>query len=319
MKTLFLHKFMLLLVAIGVLSCLSPVVQAQGMPQPNVRGADAQTVTDITIAGLNRDASQTNAIVSALNHPPHPDFKRAALLALARLGAVEAKPAINSVILGGDVDASNYAKMALARLIAENAAQGKADPSAANTQVSAFLQASGLTIGEINLAVAAHYKDGAGCGGSQPMEVYALREIADIIYQDTSMDFTKVPAISQLNFQQDYPSLLKINLSSLGPNERVESIVNDLSGKKYLTTKDYYEMQLGVNYGLFASQAVAEQLNKKNGTTTPEGTVALLQILHGVGDKNQAALFAGLMAQANLEWMYPDIKNGIPHQIVPGY
>ncbi|MGI4791419.1 MAG: hypothetical protein ACRYFS_21535 [Janthinobacterium lividum] len=322
MKVPFRQKFSLLLMATGVLSCLLPIAQAQGLPRPDVRGGNAQRLTDITAAGLNHDMSQTNAIVLVLTNPPHPDFKKAALLALARLGAVEAEPTINSVIAGNDIDTSNYAKAALARLIAENTGQGQSESVAATAKIAALLQASGLTVTEINMTVANHYKNGGGSDGPQPIEIYALREVADMIYQDTNMDFTKVPAVSQLKFEQDYPALLKIKLSSLATNERIETIISDLADKKTLTTKDYYEMQLGVNYGLPASQAAAAQLHKMSTAGiqySPQGFTALLQILHGVGDKDQAALFSSLMASENLEWMYPDIKNGIPHQITPGY
>ena len=322
MKTPFLQKFPLLLTAAGLLSCFSLSVQAQGVPRSNVRSEDAQQLTDITAAGLNHDMSQTSVIVLALNNPPHPDFKKAALLALARLGAVDAEPSVNSVIAGSDNDTSSYAKAALARLKAENVAQDESGTAGAAARTSAFLQFSGLTVAQINQAVGEHYKNGGKCIGPQPVEVYALREIADMVYQDKESDFAKVTAISNLNFEQDYPALLKVQLSGLNPAQRVKSIVSDLAGKTTLASQDYYEMQLGVSEGQPASQAAATQLNKMRAAEikySPEGFIALLQILHGVGDKNQAALFADLMAQANLEWMYPDIKNGIPHQIVPGY
>lgn len=298
------------------------MTHSNGLPTPVVNPKDAKQIAAMRAAGLHSDPTYIGNMVKALTNPPHPDYKKTALHALARLGAVEALPAIDATILNSDADTKSYARVARARLVAEDEAKSVADTAKASVKLNRFYQELGLTPEGVNEGVLQHYVRGGTSDGPQPVEVYAMREIADMIYQGPYKNFVALPVASQVSFQNDYPSALKVSLSSLNSSARVQKLVQELAQKSTLGTNDYYDMQLAADEGISASQAVATQLHVMDANRnqyTPEGFTALLQVLHGIGDKEQAPLFAHFMAAANVEFMYPDVKNGVPQQIVPGY
>ncbi len=300
------------------------MVHSEGLPDPVVTPHDAAQIAQLRAAGLRRE-SAVPVLIAALNNPPHPDYKKTALHSLARLGATDALSAIDNLIKTGDADTANYAEVAKARLITEDAAKSSASTMETAKNVDQFCQELGETPDQINSAVAMHYQSGGGSTGPQTKEVYALREIADMMYtnaKDYGTTCTNPPGFKTTDFLRDQPSFLKVRLAALPPQARLSYLIQDLSQKKALGMNDYFEMQLAADEGLPASRAAAAQLTKMEANKiqfTTEGFVALLQVIHGVGDRTQAPIFARLMAQANVEFMYPDVKNGIPEQIVPGY
>lgn len=301
----------------------SPIMaQSNGSPSPVVNPENAKQMAAMRSAGLHSDPTYIGSMIKVLTNPPHPDYKKTALHALARLGAVEALPSVDATILNSDSDTKSYARVARARLLAEDEAKNVADTAKASVKLNRFYHELGLTPKDVNEAVLQHYVRGGTSDGPQPVEVYAMREIADMIYQGPYKNFTTLPIASQVNFQNDYPSELKASLAPLNSSERVQKLVQELAHKSTLGTNDYYDMQLAADEGISASQAVATQLHVMDANRnqyTQEGFTALLQVLHGIGDKKQAPFFAHFMAAANVEFMYPDVKNGVPQQIVPGY
>ena len=285
---------------------------------------ESNQIVQLRGAGLRRDGLSIPGLIVSITKPLHPYYKRTGLHSLARLGAIEAMPAIDGIINTGDPDTVNYAKASKARLLAEGDASGLSGAKATQAKISRFCLELGKTPEEINAGVAAHYDQGGESVGPQPVEVYALREVADILYCDAENSRTAaVPAaVGALNLQRDFPSALKVKIASLPAAARIPTLIQDLSQKKMLNMNDYFEMQLAVDGGQSASSAAAAQLVKmekdKTQYTRP-GSIALLQVIYGVGDKTQVPLVVRLMAAANVEFMYVDLKNGVPHQIVPGY
>lgn len=298
------------------------MAHSNGAPTPVVSPEDAKQIAAMRAAGLHGDPTYIGSMIKVLTNPPHPDYRKTALHALARLGAVEALPNIDATILNGDADAKSYARVARARLVAEDEAKNVANIAKASVKLNRFYHELGLTPNQVNEAVLQHYVKGGTSDGPQPVEVYAMREIADMMYQGPLKDFMALPMASQVGFQNDYPSELKVSLASLNSSERIQKLVQRLANKSTLGTDDYYDIQLAVDEGISASQVVATQLHIMDANRsqyTLEGFTALLQVLHGIGDKEQAPLFAHFMAVANVEFMYPDVKKGVPQQVVPGY
>jgi len=296
-----------------------------GMPIPAVTPQDARQLARLRTAGLRRDGTAVAALIGSLNDPPHPDYTKTALHSLARLGATDAIPAIDHTINTGDADTACYARASKDRLIAEDAARNVAGAAGTAVKIDVLYRELGETPEQINAAVAAHYDNGGDSTDPQPVEVYALRELADIVYsgaKDSSAMAVLPPNAAALNFRLDPPAALKMKIAALPPGMRLPSLIQGLSQKKMLGADEYFEMQLAADEGLPASRAAAAQLTRMEADrtqVTPDGCIALLQVIHAVGDKSQVPLFARLMAGANVEFMYPDVKNGEPQQIVPGY
>ena len=298
--------------------------EVAGLPDPIVTPQDAKRIAKLSTSGLHRDRSDVGGLINSIGKSSPSIYKKSGMHSLARLGAIEATSAINDIANTNDLDIANYAKASKARLLAEAANRSLTGAQSTKAKLGSFYQELGETPEQINAAVAAHYNGGGASIGPQPVEVYALREVADIIYCDAENSNTVfiAPSVGTLDMQHDPPSALKLKVASLPAAARIPNLIQDLSQKKTLGMDDYFEMQLAADGGLAASSAAAAQLVQMEANKTqyaPEGFTALLQVIHAVGDKSQAALFARLMARANVEFMYPDVKNGVPQQIVPGY
>ena len=305
---------------------------------------DVSRIEGFRQMGLQRDASNTAAMIDALKNPPHLGYTYTTINALAQLGATEALPVIDTYIqeeadadTGGDL--SVFSKVAKARLLAESEAKLIPDTgTASEAKVRRFYRELGMTPADLNADLVTYYhpvpkQQGVGrfvtpvadVATAHPIGVYAVRELADIVYHGSYRNFMSLPDITQVNFSGDYPSALKVRLAPLSPPERLNTMIQELAHKKFLTHWDDYEIQLASNEGLTASHAAAAQLTEME--NHPEqyshiGFTALVRVMWGTGDKAQAPLVRrllkeGLIYTGNLP--IADLSNGIPRGREPAY
>lgn len=193
-------------------------------------------------AGLHGDRSLIPVMIEALKNPPHSDYLQTSLLSLAQMGATEAMPAIDSVIQDNkDENVVNFAKTARARLVAEDSVKGIKDPQAQSTaEVKRFYQELGVTSAGLNTGVAA-YKEMLRQKRASlvitmdadppiaPVELYAMRELADMTYQSPYRAFATLSDVAAVDFSSDAGSALKIRLSSLAHDQRVTTMLLEMT------------------------------------------------------------------------------------------
>ncbi|MDQ2686277.1 MAG: hypothetical protein M3Y28_00245 [Armatimonadota bacterium] len=309
---------------------------ARAKVRPAPRGQDARNIAALHRAGLKGDRSQVPQLIAALKDATHLDYRYAALHALAQMGARDALPQFEALrpksimLQSADPDLSNYAEAARARLLAESSTQAISNPNQrAQSKLHKFLVESGLDIPGLNTALTAQERLRADREGTLPMRIYALRELADMIYQDRDQALAKEVQAQGIRFDQDAPSALKVDLASLPTQERVNRIVEYLAHLRVLTSGEYYPMQLAINEGTFASRAAAAKLEEMRGKRdqypSDIGFAALFRLIRGGGDKEQAPIVAQFLNDSDSGVAYyadqslPYIQGGIPYTYRPGY
>ncbi|MGI4791415.1 MAG: hypothetical protein ACRYFS_21515 [Janthinobacterium lividum] len=280
--------------SLGVVSPLRAFVTLLTDPQ-------AKEVAHLRAAGITADRTQIPALVQELKAPIHRDALKASLLSLAQMGAVEALPEVNALCLNtADPAIQAYAQAAKARLLAENTARSASSPqSEASTKITAFYQALDTTPEHLN-AVTAKSKVGAAL--EQPLEVYAIRQIADMVYWGNYADYASLPGVSQVDFQNDYPASLKMRLAAVEPSQRLNVMLKEMAQRVRWQEGGNFEIQLAADKSLTSDQAAADQITfmAANRKDYPEyGFQALFQILECVGDKNQTKLLKPFLDDKN--------------------
>lgn len=302
--------------------------------------ADAVQLVAAKQAGLAQTEFSVNALREMLDKPRHPRHPLVAMRALARRGAIEALPSFAPYLdsNGPDWEMSDFAQVEKARLLAENSSHGKASgKEQAAAKVARFFQELNLTPDDLNTRPMESLRGlnikSEFFATSQPLpntrENFALRELADIVYQGEYEDYASLPQVAQVDFSREPGSALKMRLAPLSRQQRLSTLIRELSHKTVLKDEDNFEIQLAVNEGLPASRAAAVELRKMdthreeyNQVQYHNGFTALFQVIWGVGDAEQAPLIKHFTADKD-DWVihyanifYRDIRNGTPRESV---
>lgn len=331
------------MVTLLMMSCLilkenfKNVTSVAAAPLRLVYPQEQEQMITMRRAGLNGDYAKVPVILSVLQSSshPHPLVMQTALHSLAQLGATEALPAIDNVIQAeGGSDVGAYAKVAKARLLAESrasATKGNSNPVAvATVRITEFYAELGLNAASLNSGVEQynHRLQESRLGLAPTFEVYAMREVADIIYRGQYQDYATLPSVAQLKFQLDHASALKIRLAPLARTERVRTIIQDLAHERYDGRRANLEKQLVADEGITASHAAADQLqymDRHRDQFPREGFNALLGVLDLVGDTGQTALVEHFLHDTDgyiasfARGIYPAVQKGKKGQIAPDY
>nr|CAA9224006.1 hypothetical protein AVDCRST_MAG63-657 [uncultured Armatimonadetes bacterium] len=126
-------------------------------------------------------------------------------------------------------------------------------------------------------------------------DLYALRELADMVYQSRDIALAKRARQIGVRFETDAPSLLKIRLAPRSYRERLDVLIEELSRVKVINDDVYHMIQLAVNQGVPASRAAArklKQMQAERGQRTHPAFAALFKVIGAVGDKEQAPVVA---------------------------
>lgn len=230
-----------------------------------------------------------------------------------------------------DPDDVAFARAARARLLAEAAGQGiNSGPAQAAAKVARFYQALGLTPASLNAAVSAESNDPRPRYQREaaPLAVYALRELADMVYRGNYRDYASLPGVAVVDFTPDGPAALKMRLAPLPQPQRMDTMLGELSHKDKLLKEDNFEIQLAADEGLSASHAVAARLRYMQAHREQFagiGFAALFDVLRGVGDKEQAPLVAQFQHDSDYDVGYYSrmdfykLQRGMQRQYVAGY
>ncbi len=297
-----------------------------------ILGSDAQKMVNLRQYGEQKDVTAVASMVAALQHPIHPACVYVAMHSLAKIGNPDALAAIKDYenIHG---DEGNFAKVSKARLLAEAASAGIVDVnSQATIKVHRFFSDLELTPDNLNKGTLNHYgpqtrfsritgssQQYVGSPQTTSVEVYAMRELADIVYHGSYAAYTIQSEVAQTNFQIDYPSALKIRLAAIPNEQRLPIIIQELSHKKTLKGEDDYEIQLAINEGDAAASAAASRLRlmeTNRGEYSGTGFAALFRVIGGTGDKRQVGVIQHFLDDSDRDiayyssQIYEDVKNG---------
>lgn len=307
---------------------------------------DANRIASMRQSGLHADHSRVPEMVTALQRPAHSAYTYTPIHALAQTGAEEALPTINLYIRHSiadtdkDLDLSNFAVVARARLLSESGARNMTDSKAqATAKVKKFFAELNVSSIDLNSALATYnapqqpsqvngkevYVVTGDAPKIHPIGIYAIRELADMIYNGRYEDFTSLPEVKAVNFTEDYASALKMRLAPLSQPQRLDTLINELAHRTFLKFDTDYDIQLAINEGLPASQAAATKLRDMeihHENYSHIGFKALRSVILGVGDKEQAALIKrlndeGISYCSPMEYM--DISQGVKRERAPAY
>jgi len=290
-----------LLVGGLVLGSPATVLAQQGLLHPGPADQAAR-VAQLRSAGLRGDRAQVPALIAELKKPSSPRAVYIVARALAQIGAVEALPVLEAAIQNGeDGDMRAFTRMARARLLAEASAQEIADPAKrAEARLNRFLSELTLDVGQLNAAKESLDQVGriTATHGARPVNSYALREVADMIYHGRDLALAAHAKSLGINFEQDYPAALKVRLAPLSDAERVSWLIDDFSKARVLNDERYYEIQLAANAGLPASRAAAVKLREiqRDRAKYEYGAISgLMQVIRCVGDQSGASVIADFL------------------------
>jgi len=308
-----------------------------------IRDEDANIIADLRRAGIQGDITQVPALRHALDNPRHITYVYTALHSLSQIGSIGALASVDKIKNGSDEDLRHFAQLARARLLAESKVEQTLDRKAwSANKVRIFYQEAGLTPADINAGVFIYRNpkttsEGYGVLSSEPeptpVAVYAIREMADMIYRDSLTpaiygDYTALPEVAAVNFSQDYAAALKMRLAPLTHGDRIATLITELANKKVLRAEDNYELQLAINESASAIPAIEGKLKDmalNRSQYSYIGFAALFRVLGGIGIPNSASLVRPFL-QDNDKWVayysdqiYLNLQRGIKHGRVFAY
>ena len=261
-------------------------------PQPSAKEADGMAA--LHQAGLNRDRAHLPALLAALQKPDDPikrSYAFVALHALARMGATEALPAIDSLTsTSHDISLVNFAAAAKARLLAESGAQAVKDPQArARAKLATLYQQTKLTPDALTQD-AKYYQAHIGNPGEPvPLGVCLMREAADVLYQE-GVASSAVEAAPP-DYSLDPASALKAQMAPLSPKGRTAALVEQLANLKKYLPSEFYTVQLLADMGMTAEQAIDNKIVDMDSHQEEYtvGFIALFDVLRCIGDSSQSS------------------------------
>ncbi len=283
-------------IGIAAAISLPEIGRAAPAPASSASNALAWPVSDgwlaqMRQAGMRGDRSQIRRMVEIFQNPPGSagidvahNTRLVLLRPLAQLDATEALPALEAVIQSDPFKPfppSPYAefednqeviaasKVVKARILAQSNVQGVTDNQArASAEVKRFFQELGQTPESLNTVVASykaadrqhleatHYNPDYR-SDVVPVELFAMRELADMAYRDRYRGFASLPDVARVDFKQDDGSALKVRLAPLPREQRIAVLVNELDELRPAKNLDGRRAQLLADEGPAALPVIA--------------------------------------------------------------
>ena len=249
--------------------------------------------------GQQRNRQAIPDLIAVLTEQPAvpTDLGLTAIHSLAQMGAEDALPTIDDHAASqrGPVALEfpnervvNYIKVARARLVAEaSVTDMKEEPQKTTTKVARLCQELSLSVADINKATGVNKVQQTPFNHPPtPIAVYAMREIADILYDSPLRDYKNIPIANGLDVASDYPTQLKMQLVKLSQADRINWLVNDLAHKKVVADNEGFEIQLAEDYGVSAGKValtLPAQMDSHRDEYKSAGFDAMIRIVYGSG------------------------------------
>jgi hypothetical protein len=292
-------------------------------------------------AGLKGDLSFLPALLEVVADPPGHFYLYTALHALGRLGDSEAIPALDSALRAiDDWEAQHFVHAVKARIVAQvETAEFVGRQDQAEAWADGFLRALNITLADLNRGVA-HYIDRNKheMHAEINRETFALRELADQIYMQGDAALLRVVREQGIQFEVEPGSAIKVQLALLSPQQRVDWILTDFADCKALTGNGFYLMQLAVDAGQLARQAILAKLKEMSqdreryaisiagsSRTYYPGIGAMFRMLSAIADIQDVEVVAPYLTDPEQEiryyaiQAYPYIESGVAWRARIGY
>ena len=260
---------------------------------------------------------------------------------LAIIGDLDALPSIRSYedVYGSE---GNLAKVSAARLVAEGNSSSLTNTNGLEAgKTHLFFNELGLSPEDINAGVIRYYgpytrfsripnstQQYPGPSPTMSVEVYAMRELADMVYHGSYAAFMAQPELKGINFSLDYPSALKIRLAAVPRAQRLATIIQELSEKNVVTSHEEYEIQLAINEGDAAASAAALKLQQMDVARDRYSSISfgtMFRIIGGTGDAKQKPMIERFTHDRDnlisyfASQVYEDVRDGNQSDRVIGY
>jgi hypothetical protein len=318
--------------AIGLCTCAGSMkckAQDDGLV-PTISADDAHRMAVTRQDGLSRDQSRVPTVVAMLRNPKHRYDAYTALRALSHLSPVNAVVYTDEFLAATQDERHHTFLLAVrARVMAQQSASGIADPRIrAQTIVDRMFQELGINPDGATLVARSFTESKPLKGYKVPIEVYAIRELADLAYTDRELLIPEVARSRGIGFEHDYPSLVKEKLAAKSAAERIRLLVDDLSKKSIGRGNACYDYQLLIDIGADAGQAVVakiEAMRKNRQFESEIGFVSLFDVLKGLGDKASASVLESFLSDESPQLRYFALQNhgslvkGLKYQWRAGY
>lgn len=297
---------------------------SRAYPPPTLdKPQDFQNQEDIRQAGLHGDRSKIPLMISTLADTMVPSLAITTLHALAQLGAVEALPTIDHAPARVWPYLINQFSVERARLLAEDSTRNIKDgKERARQKIARFYQELNLSPEQLGPAAQLYETNGGTYTRQQvPVEMYAMEEIADMVYHGSYKDYADVPGVAQVDFQHDYGAWIKMKMAPLSPAEQATWLINDLSHKKAMVGQEGYEMHLAAELGMPAGEAAVAKLQEMDAHQSDysaAGVEALLSIVSATANPASKAIHECFKNNAH-PYVADAAKSGGGVGRIPGY
>lgn len=279
------------------------------LPDPQ-RVARAQQIETFKMDGLTGNTTHIPDMIAALKETEPIEKQYTAWLALSRLGAVAAVPAMNAslklVYYSPNTDLGEFARACRARLLAQT-------ESMPHAMAVRYFQEIGETPEQLNTAVEQHIHKmhEAPITHIMPQAIYkdryAVEELADMIYHGPAAELLADPLIAQVDFSLCPDADYKIKLALLTPEQQRKQLVEWLAEYQETRTantvlikeEDTFAIgQLLIDLGRpEAMEAITdklEEVDKNNQSYKPKTYWKLLFVLYVCGDHYQSPIWSHL-------------------------
>ncbi len=265
----------------------------------------ADLIAAVREAGLKRDRTKLPLVRQALKEW-HPDVLTTALLAAGRLGDSEAVDQISSIATVHLGDTVGYlADVVLARIQTEKAVGRATSDAAVSRKVNHFLSTARLSKTRIEQAVKAFNAQGGEREYVIPLEVYALRQVAECAAEGCEAGVVNAATIAGIDFSLDYAAQLKVRLAPMSKKERIDWLIESIARKKVIKGEDYYEVRALADERTEAIEPILAKLRSvktnREGYAYP-GISTLFNVLACIGDKRAIPVIRSFVGDKD-DWL----------------
>lgn len=286
-----------------------PVGEWEEEPYSVLTREQSNFIADIRIIGLSKDKRQVGKVLAALTED-HPLIIISALLALGRLGAVEAIDEVHllQTRVQENSELQLFTTLALARIEAERSFPQVDNKDQLRMKIRKFLQAAGVSPSQIRKASSwyAELLRAKLYPRWAPFEVQVLRHIAEMTGEAYQRGIKEAFSATGMDFSVDYVARLKAGLAQMNRQQRVQWLVDSLSKKQFGRREENYEMQALADEGDIAKEAIIVKLKEmqRDRASYPYhiGFALLFDVLVTIGDREALPIIRSFLNDRN-KWV----------------
>jgi len=254
----------------------------------------AQTLASYHESGLSGDRTEVPSLVHSLQTHNATDVRKTLLMTLARLGAVDALPAVDDIVRserGSETHIDSFARAARAYLLAQT------EPTP-HERSARFFRELGETPNQLNAALQKHVdavrsRSETWVSTFPFYEADAMEDLADLVYRGPTDEFLADPLVSQVNFNLWFDAQIKVEMARLTPEQQRQTLVDRLAQSRRYDSDEWHEAQILIDLGHEqAVQVVTAKLQEMEGDSKSYalmGFQSLFRVLYACEDSTHSS------------------------------